>query len=329
MNYFSEYSIETFNLDQKKCTSHIAIAIIRWRKHLCLGVHKMNLVFSFDEGYANAFKVLLHSIFMSNSGRHMNIYLLHDDMPTDVLADLQESMDYYQYSFFPINCRKHLEQSEDFRINRYYTIEMYLWLFAPYLLPEEVDRALYLDPDIININSFNSFYNQSFEDNLFVAMDYKIKNQIIQPINNLRLGTKAAENYFNTGVVLMNIEKLRTERNPVEISQAVIKNKAILILPDQDIFNHLYHGQIKEASWEIYNVDPRLYQVFQLVSPETYNQGWLEEEAVFIHYAGKHKPWVEREKYKLDLGKYYFEYEKMLIDTYTERESEVIDGKEF
>lgn len=59
----------------------------------------MNLVFSFDEGYANAFKVLLHSIFMSNPGRHMNIYLLHDDMPTDVLADLQESMDYYQYSF--------------------------------------------------------------------------------------------------------------------------------------------------------------------------------------------------------------------------------------
>lgn len=289
----------------------------------------MNLVFSFDEGYAKTFKVLLHSIFMSNSGMHMNIYLLHDDMPADVLEDLQKNMDYYQYSFFPINCRRYLEQSEDFRINRYYTIEMYLWLFAPYILPKEVDRALYLDPDIININSFNSFYNQDFEDNLFVAMDYKIKNQIIQPINNLRLGTKAAENYFNTGVVLMNIEKLRAERNPTEISQAVVENKAILILPDQDVFNHLYHGEVKEASWEIYNVDPRLYQIFQLVSPETYNQGWLEEEVVFIHYAGKHKPWIEREKYKFDLGKYYFEYEKMLTDTYTERESEVIDGNAF
>ena len=66
-----------------------------------------------------------------------------------------------------------------------------------------------LRSDIININSFSHFYEQDFEDHLFVAMDCKIKNQIIQPFNNLRLGTKDAENYFNTGVVLMNIEKLR------------------------------------------------------------------------------------------------------------------------
>lgn len=289
----------------------------------------MNLVFSFDEGYAETFKVLIHSIFMNNSDTRLNIYLLHDNMPPAVLEDLQKNMDYYKYSFFPIDCRRYLEQSENFRINRYYTIEMYLWLFAPYLLPREVDRALYLDPDIININSFSHFYEQDFEDHLFVAMDYKIKNQIIQPFNNLRLGTKDAENYFNTGVVLMNIEKLREQRDPEEISQAVIENKAILILPDQDVFNHLYHEQIKENPWELYNVDPRLYQVFQLVSPESYNQGWLEDEVVFIHYAGKHKPWLEREKYKYDLGNYYFEYEKMLTDTYTERESEIIDGNTF
>ena len=89
-----------------------------------------------------------------------------------------------------------------------------------------------------------------------------------------------------------------------------------MILPDQDVFNHLYHEQIKENPWELYNVDPRLYQVFQLVNPESYNQGWLENEVVFIHYAGKHKPWLEREKYKYDLGNYYFEYEKMLTNTY-------------
>ena len=38
---------------------------------------------------------------------------------------------------------------------------------------------------------------------------------------------------------------------------------------------------------------------------------------------------MEREKYKWDLGKYYFEYEKMLVDTYTERESDRIDDRTF
>src|SRR5699024_4142247 len=242
----------------------------------------MNLVFSFDEGYVNTFRVLMHSIYMNHLKTQFNIYLLHDKIPEDVLEEIQEDMDTYQYKFVPINCREYLKESDNFRINRYYTIEMYLWLYAPFLLPKEVDRALYLDPDIINLNSMKDFYVQDFDNHLFVAMDYKVKNRIIQPINNLRLGTRAAENYFNTGVVLMNIEKLRKERNSKEITEAVIENKAVLILPDQDVFNHLYHGEVKEASWEIYNVDPRLYQIFQLVSPETYNQGWLEEEVVFI-----------------------------------------------
>ena len=26
---------------------------------------------------------------------------------------------------------------------------------------------------------------------------------------------------------------------------------------------------------------------------------WVEEKNVFIHYCGKHKPWQEREKYKI------------------------------
>lgn len=286
----------------------------------------MNLVFSFDEGYANTFRVLLHSIYMNHLKTQFNIYLLHDKIPEDVLKEIQEDMDTYQYKFVPINCREYLKESDNFRINRYYTIEMYLWLYAPFLLPKEVDRALYLDPDIINLNSMKDFYVQDFDNHLFVAMDYKVKNRIIQPINNLRLGTRAAENYFNTGVVLMNIEKLRKERNSKEITEAIIENKTVLILPDQDIFNHLYHGEIKEDTWELYNVDPRLYQVFQLVNPDKYNQTWLEEKVVFIHFAGKHKPWLERESYNYDLGIYYFEYENLLTNNYKERESEQLDG---
>ena len=206
----------------------------------------MNLVFSFDEGYAEVFKVLLRSLYLNNKETHFNIYLLHDEMSEDTLVDLQNHIEYYKYNFFPIDCREYLEQSENFRINRYYTIEMYLWLFAPYLLPKEVDRALYLDADIVNMNSIEDFYFQDFEDHLFVAMDYKIKNQIIQPFNNLRLRTIAADNYFNTGIVLMNIQKLREERTPKEISEAVVDNKAILILPDQDVFNYLYYNEVKE-----------------------------------------------------------------------------------
>lgn len=289
----------------------------------------MNLVFSFDEDYIDPFKVLLHSIFINNSNEKINIYFLHYGMRKNHLEDLQIEADGYGFNFIPINCEHFLKDETDITINRYYTIEMYLWMFAPYVLPEEVDRALYLDPDIINLNKLRRFYDMDFEDNLFVAMDYEIKNKVIQPINNLRLGMKDAEHYFNTGVVLMNTAKIRNERDPEEIIEAVVKNKAILILPDQDIFNYLYVNEIKRGDWEHFNLDPRLYQFFKVIMPETYNKKWVDDEVVFIHYCGKHKPWLEQGKYKNDLGYYYFFYEDLRRKTNNYKGREVVNGKAF
>jgi len=272
----------------------------------------VNLVFSFDENYIDTFKVFLYSIYLNNPDEMITIYLLHDQMEKRALADLKETIVMFQFDFKPIDCKDFLKESSEVTINRYYTIEMYLWLFAPYVLPEKVERALYLDPDIINLNNMHRFYDLDFEDHLFIAMDYEIKNKIVQPLNNLRLKTFQAEHYFNAGVVLMNIEKLRDEREPDEIPKAVVENKDALILPDQDVFNYLYTQEIKNSEWKLYNMDPRIYQFYQAIMPDTYHLDWVEDEVVFIHYGGKHKPWEEREKYKMDLGKYYFAYEEKL-----------------
>lgn len=286
------------------------------------GGAQMNLVFSFDEGYFEPFNVLLQSIYLNNPNEELTIYYLHYGMQKESLDKLEKIIQYFGFAFHPINCVHYLEDETDIIINRYYTIEMYLWMYAPFVLPEDVERALYLDSDIINLNSMRRLYDMDFEDKLFIAMDYEIKNKAIQPINNMRLGTKKAEHYFNTGVVLMNIDKLRRERNADEISEAVVKNKAILILPDQDIFNFLYVGEIKDADWENFNLDPRLYQFFKVVMPEKYNKKWVDDEVVFIHYCGRHKPWAEQGKYKSDLGYYYFFHEDLLKKLDLRRESE-------
>lgn len=292
-------------------------------------VQGVNLVFSFDEGYFGPFQVLLRSIHFNNPDEKFQIYFLHQNMKNESLIELRRVIEFYGMSFHPINCIKFLQEDTDITINRYYTIEMYLWMFAPYVLPENVDRALYLDPDIINLNPLNQFYDSKFDDHLFIAMDYEVKTKIVQPFNNLRLGTKDGKHYFNSGIVLMNIDRLRKERNTEEIIEAVVKNKAILILPDQDIFNFLYVNEIKNEDWEYFNLDPRLYQFFSVLMPEKYNKKWVDNEVVFIHYCGKHKPWLEREKYKMDLGYYYFYYEDLLRQEVQGRESEFINDTTF
>lgn len=268
----------------------------------------MNLLFTLNENYLPPLYTVLRSIFYSNSKEKFTVYIMHQSISEQKLEDLQQFITKNGHTFCPIDCKNLF--TEEIFVNRYYSIEMYYRLLAPFVLPAELDRVLYLDPDIINLRSFSSFYEQDFEGKLFVATTHDYATKWIQPINNIRLGTLASEDYFNTGVILMNLTLIRKIRNQEEIFTAIKVNKNRLVLPDQDIFNHLYWNEIKEADWQIYNLDARFYSQLNRVFPRKFSLEWVEQKVVFIHYCGKHKPWIERESYRHKLGGYYLYFEE-------------------
>lgn len=267
----------------------------------------MNLLFTLNENYLAPLYTVLRSIFQSNREEKFAVYVMHQDIPQNKLKDVNQFITENGHAFFSIECKELF--SKELFVNRYYSIEMYYRLLAPFVLPEELDRILYLDPDIVNLRSFSTFYEQDFDGNLFIATTHDYATKWIQPINNIRLGTLASEDYFNTGVILMNLPLIRKTRNREEIFTAIKVNKNRLVLPDQDIFNHLYWKEIKEADWRIYNLDARFYSQLNRIFPWKYSNEWIEQKAVFIHYCGKHKPWIEREDYRYKLGEYYHYFE--------------------
>lgn len=270
----------------------------------------INLLFSLNENYVYPLKVLIHSIVKTHPEDSFCMYLLHAGIPEDTISELREFIEKDGNVFEPIHSKSFFKSSDKLAITRYYALEMYLWMFAPYLLPEHVDRVLYLDPDIICVNDLTPLYNKDFKGYSFVATNYKYKTKWIQPFNNLRLRNFESEDYFNSGVVLMNLNKLRQMEKADQIVESIRENKPFLILPDQDIFNLVFVNDIVEEDWRIYNMNPRVFEKLKILFPQKYNYDNLEEKVVFIHYLGKHKPWMEREKYKYDLGKYYFDIEK-------------------
>ena len=169
------------------------------------------------------------------------------------------------------------------------------------------------------MNDIKPFYRKSFDGYSFIATNYKYKTKWIQPFNNLRLRNFESDDYFNSGVVLMNLEKLRKIGDAKRIVEAIRENKSVLILPDQDIFNLVYVNDIKEEDWRVYNMDPRVYEKLSILFPNKYNLQMIEKEVVFIHYSGKHKPWKERGKYKYTLGNYYFDYERRTYNLVNEQ----------
>ncbi|OJF91907.1 glycosyltransferase family 8 protein [Alkalibacterium sp. 20] len=271
----------------------------------------INLLFSLDENYIYPLKVMIRSLVENHPNESFRMYLLHAGISERSLEDLRRYIESDgDNELIAIYSKNHFESSDKVAITRYYALEMYLWMFAPYILPNDIDRILYLDPDIVAMNDIKPFYNKSFEGYSFIATNYKYKTKWVQPFNNLRLRNFESDDYFNSGVVLMNLEKLRKVGDANRIVEAIRENKAVLILPDQDIFNLVYVNDIKEEDWRMYNMNPRVYEKLNILFPNKYNLQMIEKEVVFIHYSGKHKPWKEREKYKYTLGNYYFDFER-------------------
>lgn len=270
----------------------------------------INLLFSLNERYIYPLKTLIKSIVIQHPEDSFCMYLLHADIPDETIDELRQFIEKDGNTLNPIQSKNFFKPSDKIAITRYYAIEMYLWMFAPYLLPEDVERVLYLDPDIICVNDLKPFYNKPFNGHSFVATNYKYKTKWIQPFNNLRLRNFESDDYFNSGVVLMNLNKLRKIENADHIVEAIRENKPFLILPDQDIFNLVFVNDIAEEDWRIYNMNPKVFEKLKILFPQKYNYDKVNDDVVFIHYSGKHKPWNERYRYKYALGKYYFEIEK-------------------
>lgn len=97
----------------------------------------------------------------------------------------------------------------DAPVTKRYPLEMYYSLLVPRLLPEHLDRILYLDPVILVINPLRPLWKMDLQGNLFAAAVHTGMTDVANSVNRLRLGTDS--DYYNSGVLLMDLEAGRKE----------------------------------------------------------------------------------------------------------------------
>lgn len=169
---------------------------------------------------------------------------------------------------------------------------MYYRLLAPRLLPDTLDRVLYLDPDILVIGEVRPLYETALPDQLYAAAMHYGLTGVSGPVGKLRLPNAETDMYFNSGVLLMNLPRLRRETSPAEVFAYAEKYRRALILPDQDILNSLYGERILAVDESIWNYDARKYETYRLSSQGKMNMDWVMAHTVFLHFCGKNKPWA-------------------------------------
>ncbi len=249
----------------------------------------MNILVTLDRNYLPPLKVMLHSLFLNNPGEHFQIYMAADGLTDQDQEELAARCAHFGSTLHPIPVQDEWFASAP--TLRYYSRAMYYRLLAAQMLPPDLERVLYLDPDILVIGQVRPLYETQLGDKLYAAAMHRGLANVSGRVNKLRLPNNEADSYFNSGVLLMNLPKIRTDVRPEDIFQYVERYHAALILPDQDILNGLYAKRILPLDESYWNYDARKFETYRLSSQGEKNMDWVVRHTVFLHFCGKNKPW--------------------------------------
>lgn len=176
----------------------------------------------------------------------------------------------------------------------YITPTTYARLFLPDILPAEVDKVLYLDCDLIVLDSLESLWKYDFDDGTELAAVEDSCSANVEYYDRLHL-PKEEHRYFNAGVLLINLKAWR-EGHFVERAKALLdKGDIQLHYADQDVLNILSAGKVKYLPFR-FNLQEAMLRKYV---PEIRSEAVAEiveslSSPAIIHFTYKLKPWCYR-----------------------------------
>lgn len=118
---------------------------------------------------------------------------------------------------------------------------MFYRFFIPHILPLEIEKVIYLDADIIVNLDINELWQVELKNKpLGVILEVDNGVPISKYSNMCRDGVVKEENYFNSGVLLMNLKILRYEEKNIFTGMKFICENPRYNFVDQETLNYCF-----------------------------------------------------------------------------------------
>lgn len=249
----------------------------------------------------------------SNSDKNYDILLLSQDVSDTNVKNVKKMLSAWKNISLRVLDPSVLIDQYTFHIEGHFSKETYYRLVLPELLPN-YDKVLYLDSDMIAMDDVSKIYDENIDGYLLAACHdadtaglYNGYRKDKKDYTDKILKLKEPYQYFQAGVLLLNLEEFRKRYTTKQILDFAVSEKWQLL--DQDILNKLCEGAVKyiDMSWNVM-VDFAGIRINQIIAlaPRWLNEMYQEarKNPKIIHYAGPQKPWFEPE---MDFGMQFWE----------------------
>lgn len=244
----------------------------------------VDIAYSTDDYGVEMLITSIFSIMTNNQGSKINIHIIESGLSRKNRAKIDRL--HNNFKGLTINYLKvNPTEFKHFRLSQsWITQQAYYRYLLPNLLLEKT-KVLYLDIDILCRSNINELWRVDLKNNYVAAApSYFIESNKEPFIGYKRaIGMKRNEHYFNSGVLLINLEKMRIDGmvekflfNAHENRRAIIKENDDIFV-DQTVANLTFRSGVHLLSYK-WNALVHNHQ-------QTHRQA-----PVLLHFAGGHKP---------------------------------------
>lgn len=242
-----------------------------------------NIVFVTDANYLQHLCVTLVSLLENNKGKHFKVYILSNKMPASEYRKIETMAGPYSCELENIVVDDKIV--EGLILSDHFTKAAYYKLLIPDSIREE--KVLYFDSDLIVNGPISGIYDVDLGDFYLGAVESPIFN------SHKELKMDINSKGFNSGVMLMNLNKWREGNISKKVIDFVRNNSSVIKSVDNCGLNSVINGNFMKFGPK-YNLSEDLLDKTISVNYSVFTKEVLEDaqvNPVIIHYTGSLKPW--------------------------------------
>lgn len=270
----------------------------------------MIIVLATDDNFVQHCGVTMISILKHNL--NVEFFLLIEGLKEDNLKSLTDLVHNnggkLNICMVPCDVVKYFPMSK--MASSHISIATYYRLFIASLLPESVEKAIYLDCDIVIRGSLEELWNTDLTE-YALGVVYQDFGWSDQEKSWDRLHIPRECGYFNAGSLLLNLYYMRKDNFQAKAIQFINENFDYIVSHDQDVLNAIYYQAAFPISckWNYTSI----FMTNSLKSedfPSKYDYPKEISSAGFspiiIHFVSKPKPWHWGCSHKYKQDYYYY-----------------------
>ena len=258
----------------------------------------MNIVFATSNLYSNLALITIKSLLMNNTeSNEINIFYIGNKISEENKNNIVQLVCEYDRHIEFVEMPENMCPIEGLLRK---DAVVYSYCYLQEILPKNIEKVLLIESDVIVRGNIEELYSFDVTDYYLAASD-----DMQSKWYKKKLGIKAEQPYFNSGIMLINLKKWREDNVTKKITDMISYGKHKFFYEVQDELNALFAGKVRIFSPK-YNCTTAFFvfdykNMLQYRRPTTcctekeFNDS--KNDPVIVHFTTNQiiqaRPWIE------------------------------------